>query len=144
MLTECRRYKSYILQKQGNGHGRWVSAAGGGGVIVGKTDGHCHCDDGWGGSQCEIYQCNHGHSLNSGSQATQCTCDPAWTGDHCDHIVCIHGTPNSVHTNCSCDSGWTGTHCDYIECQHGTPHHYYCACHSGYTGLHCDGMYLVH
>jgi hypothetical protein len=122
--------------------------------------GECACNYGWGGTNCELLECDgksqangacSGHGLCTGIDL--CECESGWTGTFCEHALCdgrgVQQGGCSGHGKCgptgSCDclDGWRGVDCEIPICEPGcknggkcvAPHT--CECPPEWTGDHC-------
>ena len=104
----------------------------------------CQCDDGWGGTFCDVplcKQCLHGTCIDENT----CICDPQYEGTGCSKPICtkcVHGVCIEPEV-CNCYSGYTGKDCDeivsYPFCIHGKyKEGDKCDCEPGYEGRLCE------
>lgn len=88
----------------------------------------CHCDQGWGGQNCEkeaCPTCEHGVCISS-----RCVCDAGWEGVLCNRAECPIGCAEHgkclKNGTCSCDKGWNGENCYIDGCPLSCSHHGEC------------------
>ncbi|XP_013140599.1 PREDICTED: teneurin-2-like [Papilio polytes] len=114
--------------------------------------GHCQCQPGFGGDDCNESVCpvlcsQRGEYING-----ECQCNPGWKGKECSlrHDECevpdCNGHGHCVNGKCSCVRGYKGKFCEDVDCPHPTcSSHGFCidgacVCKKGWKGMDCATM----
>ncbi|XP_013175094.1 PREDICTED: teneurin-3 isoform X1 [Papilio xuthus] len=114
--------------------------------------GHCQCQPGFGGDDCNESVCpvlcsQRGEYING-----ECQCNPGWKGKECSlrHDECevpdCNGHGHCVNGKCSCVRGYKGKFCEDVDCPHPTcSGHGFCidgacVCKKGWKGMDCATM----
>lgn len=90
------------------------------------SDGACICIDGWGGDECEKWDCSSkkecgAHGICDRITEGKCWCQKGWKGELCetpDEVVnlCKNGGTIGANGKCSCNFGWKGDFCEISNC----------------------------
>lgn len=68
------------------------------------VDGFCDCDEGWGGTKCEVADACAPECVNGDCLGTKCICNPGWEGSVCDRRM-TNKFVGQYQVNESCNSG---------------------------------------
>nr|BAJ94073.1 predicted protein [Hordeum vulgare subsp. vulgare] len=120
-------------------------------------DGHCKCNNGHSGKNCEIACPNECSGNGFCTDGGVCECKPGSAGLDCSEVAkcpghdsplgeCTsHGVCFKAVGECLCAPGWTGpdcgksSQCGEQQCgQHGNCTNGKCYCEPGYEGEHCE------